>query len=145
MVCQVLKYNKSKRLAWVDNVKMIAMLFVIFGHTWRIIHYPLPEWLGLFILSFNMALFVMMTGYTSVHSIDKITTIQDLKGYIEKITKRIILPSTVFNSLLVLFVFSERIMLGEDATLKSELLMLAMLTILIVYVTVFFLSEYSTR
>jgi fucose 4-O-acetylase-like acetyltransferase len=48
--------NHISREAWIDNVKMVAMLFVILGHTWRIIHCPLPDWLGLFILSFNMAI-----------------------------------------------------------------------------------------
>ena len=138
MDSQVLNYQNSKnRLAWIDNVKMVAMVFVIFGHTWRIIHYPLPEWMGLFILSFNMALFVIMTGYTSSHSIEKIATIQDLKDYIEKITKRILLPSIVFYSLLALFVFFEKIILCEVVSWKLGLLMLA---ILIVYVTFFFIG-----
>lgn len=96
----------SNRLSWVDNVKMVAMLFVILGHTWRIIHCPLPEWLSLFILSFNMPLFVLMTGYTSVRGIDKIATIQNLKDYLFKTTKRVMLPSAVFSiavSIVVLF------------------------------------------
>jgi fucose 4-O-acetylase-like acetyltransferase len=84
------------RIAWVDNVKMVAMLFVILGHTWRLIHCPLPSMLNEIILSFNMALFVMMTGYTSVGAIGKIVDLRSLWDYVFKITKRILLPAALF-------------------------------------------------
>ena len=84
------------RIAWVDNVKMVAMLFVMLGHTWRLIHCPLPLWLNEFILSFNMALFVMMTGYTSVGAIGRIVDLRSLWDYVFKITKRILLPAALF-------------------------------------------------
>lgn len=87
----------ENRISWVDNVKMVAMLFVIMGHTWRIIHCPLPEWLSLFILSFNMALFVIMTGYTSIKALDKNRTVKDLWTYVLKITKRVLIPSLVMT------------------------------------------------
>lgn len=93
--------KNTSRLAWVDNVKMMAMLFVILGHTWRIIHCDAPVWMSLFIGTFNMPLFIMMTGYTSVRSIDKIDSLLKLKDYCFKITKRVLVPSAVFWSFAV--------------------------------------------
>lgn len=95
--------HSQGRLSWVDNVKMLAMLFVILGHTWRIIHCPLPDWLNLFILSFNMPLFVIMTGYTSVNAISRINSKESLGEYIIKITNRILVPSAVFGSIMEVF------------------------------------------
>lgn len=88
---------KDNRIAWIDNAKMIAMLFVILGHTARIIHCQAPEWLDSFILSFNMPLFVILSGYTGYNSMVKIKSIHDLLHYTEKITKRILVPSMVFS------------------------------------------------
>lgn len=110
--------NKT-RIAWVDNVKMIAILFVILGHTWRIIHCPMPEWLGLFIISFNMALFVMMTGFTSVRSIDSIDSLNTLWNYVYKITKRILMPATVFMGFTSLAVILTKYLVEGDLRINS--------------------------
>lgn len=87
----------NKRIAWLDNVKMVAMLWVMFGHTWRLIHCEFPSHLGLFILSFNMALFVIMTGYTSVNSMRRIVDINSLFSYLIKITRQILFPVAIFQ------------------------------------------------
>ena len=113
--------NNISREAWIDNVKMVAMLFIILGHTWRIIHCPLPDWLGLFILSFNMALFVIMTGYTSVKAICRINDLLDLRDYFFKITKRIMLPSAVLGLLLSIIVVVQKYLL-EGVMPKKRLL-----------------------
>lgn len=87
----------DKRLAWIDNAKMIAMLFVIMGHTYRIIHCPMPEWLNCFILAFNMPFFVILSGYTSYKSIIRIYSFSDLFFFLEKLTKRMLVPAVVFT------------------------------------------------
>lgn len=92
---------KDNRIAWIDNTKLVAMLFVMLGHTWRIIHCPLPVWLDAFILSFNMSLFVILSGYTSVNSLSRITSFDSLIGYVDKITKRMLVPSLVFGLVLM--------------------------------------------
>ena len=89
--------SHTNRIAWIDNTKMVAMLFVMLGHTWRIIHCPLPEWLNVFILSFNMPLFVILSGYTSYNAISRIISWRDLVKFIEKLTKRMLVPAVVYT------------------------------------------------
>ena len=109
----------KEREAWIDNVKMTAMLFVILGHTWRVIHCPLPFELGHFILSFNMALFVIMTGYTSVKALERIKDFHSLLKYVLKITKRVIVPSIVTTMAVgVLMMAFKYILIGEFSFLK---------------------------
>ena len=136
--CSIKNTSISKdRLPWVDNVKMVAMLFVILGHTWRIIHCPLPEWLGIFITSFNMPLFVMMTGYTSVRSIDRIICFTSLRSYLFKITKRILVPSAVFWSfavvVLTIFKYLQIGELSQERIIEMFLRMIVIVLFVIAY------------
>ena len=87
----------DNRIAWIDNAKMIAMLFVILGHTSRIIHCPMPEWLNMFILAFNMPLFVVLSGYTQFKALQRLRNLQDLINYIYKLTCRMLVPAIVFT------------------------------------------------
>lgn len=125
--------DNSKRIAWIDNAKMIAMLFVILGHTWRIVHSPLPEWLNMFILVFNMPIFVILSGYTSYKSINSIFTISDLLVYVEKITKRMLVPSLVFS-----FIFRFIITLTINGSILN---MMIVELIGLVYCFLFFLRD----
>lgn len=128
----------NNRIAWIDNVKMVAMLFVIIGHTWRIIHCDLPVWMSLFIGTFNMPLFVMMTGYTSVKSIDRIDNIIALRDYLLKITKRILVPSAFFWSVAVILLTILKY--AQFRTIENERIVELVLRALIV--TLFVIGYY---
>ena len=128
----------NNRIAWIDNVKMVAMLFVIIGHTWRIIHCDLPVWMSLFIGTFNMPLFVMMTGYTSVKSIDRIDNIIALRDYLIKITKRILVPSAFFWSVAVILLTILKY--AQFRTIENERIVELVLRALIV--TLFVIGYY---
>lgn len=114
------------------------MLFVILGHTWRVIHCPLPEWLSLFILSFNMAIFVIMTGYTSVKSIDRITDLKSLWDYFQKITKRILVPSAVFSLAMSLFLAIVKFILTKEISYD---ILIWKCILLFVYIICFYFRE----
>lgn len=128
----------KNRIPWVDNVKMVAILFVILGHTWRIIHCPLPEWLSLFILSFNMALFVIMTGYMSVKAIDKISCYKDLWSYFLKITKRILVPSAFFSTSMAIITALFNFLLTGELLLIP---LLQKLFVVVVYCVAFYVRN----
>lgn len=57
------------RVAWLDNVKMYAMLWVILGHVMTIVIKTNVDLSGRvmehFIVAFNMPLFVMLSGYSN--------------------------------------------------------------------------------
>ena len=54
---------KKARVEWIDNVRLFAMVWVVAGHCQMLIHRTAPEWINLLLLAFNMALFVMLSGY----------------------------------------------------------------------------------
>lgn len=84
------------RIVWMDNVRMFAMVCVMLGHTWRLIDCPLPVWLGDFILAFNMPLFVLISGFMAAKSLGKINNWSDFLWYMNKISKRIMIPAVMF-------------------------------------------------
>lgn len=94
--------NLANREAWLDNVKMVAMILVIaihtIGHfgdmeTWG--YNAVAEWIN----SFNMQMFTLLAGYTTWHSFKKIDTIENLCSYGEKIFNRMVLPAVIFSSI----------------------------------------------
>ena len=60
--------NRGQRIAWLDNVKMFAMLCVILGHVMTIVIKTNVDLSGKiiehFIVAFNMPLFVIISGYS---------------------------------------------------------------------------------
>lgn len=127
----------QRREAWIDNVKMVAMLFVMLGHTWRIVHCPLPDWLSLFILSFNMPLFVILTGYSSIRSIDKIERAAALRDYVFKITTRIMLPSAVSSMVLTVVIILLRFLMTGEMHLKRFLYLSSLIMLISFYIISF--------
>lgn len=89
------EFNKTRE-AWIDNVRMFAMVCVMLGHTWHLIDCPLPLWLNDFILAFNMPLFVLLSGFVVVKSLKRINTWTDFIGYVYKIAMRIMIPAVIF-------------------------------------------------
>lgn len=77
------------RLSWLDNSKMLAMLLVIIYHVGSFAN--LGE-LGHAIESFNMPLFMILSGYACYHSLFRDKTISEWGGYIKKNFMRIMLP-----------------------------------------------------
>jgi len=97
--------NKQGRVAWIDAIKMFAMFCVVFGHCCSVLSNELPayKYVNLFIVSFNMPLFVFITGFTSYNTLSKLDTWNDLFNYICKISERIALPNVCFSCLIGFF------------------------------------------
>lgn len=135
-------FQYSNREAWIDNVKMVAMLFVILGHTPVMIHSSLPSWLAIFVLSFHMPLFVVMTGYTSVRSIDAISDISSLGAYLLKITKRILVPCAFFSAIMGIVMSSFKFASGGELPLQKILVDIG---IVIAYVIAWYYRNISLK
>lgn len=92
---------KSLRLAWVDNVKMFAMLCVIIGHSFACITGDFNGYdeINLFIVAFNMSLFVFISGFTSSKGLLNISSLKELMNYINKILWRVGVPATGYSLL----------------------------------------------
>lgn len=88
------------RVAWLDNVKMYAMLWVILGHVMTIVIKTNVDLSGRvmehFIVAFNMPLFVMLSGYSNFNAFNRIVDKQGLWNFIKKSTIRILLPVVTF-------------------------------------------------
>lgn len=121
------------RVAWLDNVKMYAMLWVILGHVMTIVIKTNVDLSGRvmehFIVAFNMPLFVMLSGYSNFNAFNRIVDKQGLWNFIKKSTIRILLPVVTFcvigmtpNFLLSPFWFLNMIlylMLGKQSKIGS--------------------------
>ena len=81
--------NIKSRLSWLDNSKMIAMLLVIIYHVGSFAN--LGE-IGPAIESFNMPLFMILSGYACYHSLFRDKTIREWGLYIKKNFMRIMIP-----------------------------------------------------
>lgn len=79
-----------KRIAWIDNVRVFAILMVILGHSLTSPNAaPIVRW----IIAFNMPLFVIISGYCAFHSLSVPATRKDFLPYLEKSTKHILFPA----------------------------------------------------
>lgn len=86
------------RLSWLDNAKMVAMLCVIAGHTggW------LGGWpynIGGIIVAFNMPLFVLLSGYTSLGGLLRSDSLKGLLDYAEKTLWRMVVPAVCLSAM----------------------------------------------
>lgn len=93
----------KKRIAWIDNVKAIAIIGVVFGHFNGLLFThgrPGFDFVNLLIVVFNIPLFVLMSGYSNYHSLIKIDNIMSLAKYIKNAILYIALPCMI-PSLLV--------------------------------------------
>ena len=100
----VVPYTNHNRIAWIDNIRLFAILCVVFGHSCfhcspEKIGYAIWgfQWVTAFIVSFNMQLFVFLSGYCACKSIERIDTFTKLTEYWLKISKRVAIPAFVFN------------------------------------------------
>lgn len=81
--------NIKPRLSWLDNSKMLAMILVIVYHVGSFAY--LGE-VGHAIESFNMPLFMILSGYACYHSLFRVKTIRGWGEYIKKNFMRIMIP-----------------------------------------------------
>ena len=88
----------SHRIPWIDNVKFLAIWCVIFGHfNGQIFTHGRPGFdiINLFIVIFNMPLFVFMSGYSNYKSLKNLDGSKSLWKYFTKTFERIILPCII--------------------------------------------------
>ena len=87
--------NRGHRIAWLDNVKMFAMLWVILGHVMTIVIKTNVDLSGKimehFIVAFNMPLFVIISGYSNLNTFNKITEWRELVDFVKKSVIHILL------------------------------------------------------
>lgn len=97
--------NKSIRVAWIDNIKMFAMLSVMFGHISATYFSgePYKDWVHHFLISWSMPLFIFISGYTGLSGILRIANFSDYRFYVMKISERILFPSLAYSCILEIF------------------------------------------
>lgn len=97
--------NKSIRVAWIDNIKMFAMLSVMFGHISATYFSgePYKDWVHHFLISWSMPLFIFISGYTGLSGILRIANFSDYHSYVMKISERILFPSLAYSCILEIF------------------------------------------
>lgn len=74
-------YNKMERQPWLDNIKFFAIFCVVLGHTLGFLtRHEIAgyEWIQGVIVSFNMPLFFMLSGFSSGKRILGVNTFQQL-------------------------------------------------------------------
>lgn len=81
------------RKAWIDDLKMFAMVCVLLCH---LPGCPLP--LNNFIVSFNMPLFMLLSGMMVYKGLKKINSFDTLFVFLEKLCLRLAIPSIVFSA-----------------------------------------------
>lgn len=82
----------TNRIAWIDNIRAFAILMVILGHSLNSPDAaPIVRW----IVSFNMPLFVIISGYCAYHNMSQSTDFSGLIKFMEKTTTHILLPAMV--------------------------------------------------
>lgn len=86
---------KKYREVWIDNARALAMIAVIWMHTANIgvKDCILPSGM---ILSFNMPLFVFISGYCAYHTLERICQLSDFWKYIKKSTICIGIPNLCY-------------------------------------------------
>lgn len=89
------KIVKGGRLAWIDDAKMFAMIFVVFGHCMGDCSDTMPGYYLLkdLMVSFNMQFFMFLAGYTAYHSLNRIADWVSYKSYVLKILLHLLLPT----------------------------------------------------
>lgn len=87
----------TMRFSWLDNAKMVAMLCVIAGHMGALFGgWPLD--IGGLIVAFNMPLFVLLSGYTSLGCFLRLDEIKDLLDFAEKTLWRMLVPAVCLSA-----------------------------------------------
>lgn len=94
--------TKCRRLPWIDDMKMVAMMAIILGHSYSYLHGTKIEGATLVqnvLISFAIPMFMFVAGITSYSGATRCETLQDLIVYIEKITLRLGVPNFLFTNI----------------------------------------------
>jgi fucose 4-O-acetylase-like acetyltransferase len=92
--------EKVKRSAFIDNAKVLFIFLVVFGHVIQ----PFTSdstgvnTLYLWIYTFHMPAFIMLSGFFAKGSSDK--------GYLWKLIRKLLVPYLIFQGIYTLFYFS---------------------------------------
>lgn len=88
-----------QREAWIDNIKMFAILCVVVSHCFH--YFTLQPYevfpIRPFINAFNMHLFALISGYNVYRSMSKIDSLKNLISYVDKLSLRIALPCVAYS------------------------------------------------
>lgn len=87
------------RLAWLDNTKMVAMLCVVAGHVVSLFDNGVPSFVQGLIVAFNMPLFVLLSGLTSLHGLQQLDHFDSLVKYEEKLLRHLVVPSVFLSAI----------------------------------------------
>lgn len=90
--------QSSSRMPWLDNVKMVALLCVIIGHTTHLFANGLPGRMMGFIVAFNMPLFVLLAGYTSYKALSRLDDYKSIVSSAEKVLWRLVIPGVCLSA-----------------------------------------------
>lgn len=110
----------SRRISWIDDAKMFAMLSVIAFHA---IGYMSEKLAGRndalnFIGTYNMQLFMFLAGYTSMKSLEKVTNWNTYWHYVVKIALHLMLPTFAIGILRALLTLDPAAIGNEQWFLK---------------------------
>lgn len=86
------------RIAWLDNVRLFAILCVILYHSSRLVENKV--YFGWIIESFNMYLFFFLSGFASAKSLLNIADFKGLFDFVKKRFVRIMLPCILVSMLI---------------------------------------------
>lgn len=96
-------YINTQRLPWIDNVKFFAGLCVVLGHVTAILSHGHPQVLSGYIASFNIPLFIFVSGLMVEKGVARINSFYDLILYFYKLYKRLLLPSVCMSAFIPLY------------------------------------------
>ncbi|MEV6315818.1 acyltransferase family protein [Streptomyces sp. NPDC051776] len=102
----------SGRDPFFDNAKLLAMVLVVVGHAWQPLKDSRAVWAGyLFIYSFHMPVFIVLSGYFSRSFASK-------PGQVKRLVTGIAVPYAIFETLYTLYgnLVDDR---GNDISLLS--------------------------
>ena len=110
----------KKRIVWLDDAKMFAMLCVIFYHCLK---YMPADMAGCsdtieVITSFNMHLFVVLAGFTSFRALQRIACWDDYRRYVVKIALHLLVPTFAIGLLRALLTLDPHAIGNEQWFLK---------------------------
>ena len=110
----------GRRIIWLDDAKMFAMMCVVFYHCLK---YMPADMVGCratieVITSFNMHLFVVLAGFTSYRSLQRIASWNDYRGYVVKIALHLLVPTFAIGLLRALLTLDAHAIGNEQWFLK---------------------------
>lgn len=92
--------DSSKRILYLDVVKAVAIFLVCIGHAPALVALVRPSVVGSWINSFHMPLFMLVSGYFSIHAFQK-----PFGEFIRKKSLQLLVPSITIPFLTIITMF----------------------------------------